>query len=264
MSSIPRSLSRLLRKQTPATAARVSRTATIPIRTAQTQAAPSALKSTPPPFQHQHAHQQPPSTSTPNSKIHDTSEDVIANHPILHILRQDRSLKEARPHLSMPPTLRPSHFVAGTLAGDGKLTSAPYMFLSRPSKRDQNANGEPRQSRGVTVFHTGTHMCGHPGYVHGGFLSVMFDEVFAHTVAQSFRSGTGMTANLNVDFRKPALPERVYVLRAETVKVEGRKAWVEGKMMMMPAGSGGEEEAVLVAEARALFIEPKFAEVCSR
>lgn len=93
---------------------------------------------------------------------------------------------------------------------------------------------------------------------------MMFDEVFAHTVAQSFRSGTGMTANLNVDFRKPALPERVYVLRAETVKVEGRKAWVEGKMMMMPAGSGGEEEAVLVAEARALFIEPKFAEVCSR
>lgn len=163
----------------------------------------------------------------------------------------------------MPPTLRPSHFVAGTLAGEGKLTSAPYMFLSQHSKRDQNANVEPRQSRGVTVFHTGRHMCGHPGYVHGGFLSVMFDEVFAHTVAQSFRSGTGMTANLNVDFRKPALPGRVYVLRAETVKVEGRKAWVEGTMTMMPAGSGGEEEAVLVAEARALFVEPKFAEVCS-
>ncbi|BCS20933.1 PaaI family thioesterase [Aspergillus puulaauensis] len=262
MSSIPRSLSHLLRKQTPATAARVSRTATAPIRTAQTQATPSALKSTPLPFQHQHqhAHQQPPSTSTPNSKIHDTNDDTIANHPILHTLRQDRSLKESRPHLSMPPTLRPSHFVAGTIAGEGKLTSAPYMFLSRHSRRDQEADGEPPRSHGVTVFHTGTHMCGHPGYVHGGFLSVMFDEVFAHTVAQSFRSGTGMTANLNVDFRKPALPGRVYVLRAETVKVEGRKAWAEGTMMMMPSGSGGEEEAVLVAEARALFIEPKFAE----
>jgi acyl-coenzyme A thioesterase PaaI-like protein len=72
-----------------------------------------------------------------------------------------------------------------------------------------------------------------------------------------------MTANLNVDFRKPALPERVYVLKAETVKVEGRKAWVEGVMMMMPAKkTASEDEAVLVAEARALFIEPKFAEVC--
>jgi acyl-coenzyme A thioesterase PaaI-like protein len=72
-----------------------------------------------------------------------------------------------------------------------------------------------------------------------------------------------MTANLNVDYRKPALPDRVYVLRAETVKVEGRKAWVEGVIRMMPAKkTASEDEAVLVAEGRALFIEPKFAEVC--
>lgn len=85
-----------------------------------------------------------------------------------------------------------------------------------------------------------------------------------------------MTANLNVDFRKPALPDRMYVLRAETTKVEGRKAWVEGKMvclpLALPLGSHGivsdvslleesGEEAVMVAEARALFIEPKFADV---
>lgn len=87
-----------------------------------------------------------------------------------------------------------------------------------------------------------------------------------------------MTANLNVDFRKPALPERVYILRAETVKVEGRKAWVEGRMTYLPLPLGapfdvqsvvgdGEllredgEGAVMVAEAKALFVEPKFAEV---
>lgn len=99
-------------------------------------------------------------------------------------------------------------------------------------------------------------MCGHPGYIHGGFLSVMFDEVFAHCVALAFPSGTGMTANLNVDFRKPAIPDRVYVLRAETVKMEGRKAWMEGRLEM---ASGSEVETV--AEARALFVEPKFAEV---
>lgn len=91
-----------------------------------------------------------------------------------------------------------------------------------------------------------------------------------------------MTANLNVDFRKPALPERLYVLRAETTKVEGRKAWVEGKMVCLPLPVGGSYEtlnvpdiglleegsegAVMVAEARALFVEPKFASVslCSK
>lgn len=94
---------------------------------------------------------------------------------------------------------------------------------------------------------------------------MMFDEAFARCVSDSFKSGLGMTANLNVDFRKPALPERVYVLKAETVKVEGRKAWVEGEMRSMPApGSGeGEEGETVVAEARALFVEPKFAEVSS-
>ncbi|KAL4922466.1 HotDog domain-containing protein [Aspergillus aurantiobrunneus] len=268
MSSIPRSLSRLLRKHSPTTATATPKTRpSTPIRTAQTQAAPSALKGTPPPsFQHQHGHNhshnhQKPNTSATTTQSN-TTPDITANHPILHTFRRDPNLKETRPHLSMPAKLRPSHFVAGSLSGEGKLISAPYMFVSRRSTaEDERDVDQPRQSRAVTVFHTGRDMCGHPGYVHGGFLSVMFDEVFAHCVSQSFRSGTGMTANLNVDFRKPALPGRVYVLRAETVKVEGRKAWVEGTMTMMPTrAAGDQEEAVLVAEARALFVEPRFAE----
>ncbi|KAL2839603.1 thioesterase family protein [Aspergillus pseudoustus] len=259
MASLPQFLSRLLRNQLP-TNFNLTRTA---IRTAQTQATSSTLKPShppPPPTAHhhhgfQHAHAKPPTQTQQHI------EDPIATHPLLQSLRADRTLKETRPHLSMAPTLRPAHFVAGTLAGEKKLTSAPYMFLSR-SRTSQNADtdtdAELSKSRAVALFHTGTHMCGHPGFVHGGFLSVMFDEVFAHTVSQSFPSGTGMTANLNVDFRKPALPGRVYVLRAGVVKVEGRKAWVEGSMTMLPAEGKGED--VMVAEARALFVEPKFAE----
>lgn len=96
--------------------------------------------------------------------------------------------------------------------------------------------------------------------MHGGLLSVMFDEAFARCVSTSFSNGLGMTANLNVDFRKPALPERLYVLDASTARVEGRKAWVEGRLTCLP-GVGEEGEGVMVAEARALFVEPKFAEV---
>lgn len=96
---------------------------------------------------------------------------------------------------------------------------------------------------------------------------MLFDEVFARCVSNSFRSGLGMTANLNVDYRKPAVPDRLYVLQAETVRVEGRKAWVEGKMTSLPNRTGngngnGEEQPVMVAEAKALFVEPKFVEVC--
>jgi acyl-coenzyme A thioesterase PaaI-like protein len=143
---------------------------------------------------------------------------------------------------------------------------------------DTQAKESKRASSVVSVFHIGQDLCGHPGFVHGGLLSVLFDEVFARCVSAAFPSGLGMTANLNVDFRKPALPDRMYVLRVETTKVEGRKAWVEGKMTYLPlalphssveggivtdAGLLSEESegAVMVAEARALFIEPKFADV---
>lgn len=50
------------------------------------------------------------------------------------------------------------------------------------------------------------------------------------------------------------------MLSAETVGIEGRKAWVKGGLEMLDGGGNGEE--VMVAEGRALFIEPRFAEVC--
>ncbi|RAK77317.1 PaaI family thioesterase, partial [Aspergillus fijiensis CBS 313.89] len=193
--------------------------------------------------------------------------------PLLQTLRCDKSYTETRPHLSMIPTHRASHFVAGTLSGAHKVTVPPYVFTrtkptqsppSEPPHHPAKAPQAPQATLAQTIslFHLGTTLNGHPGYVHGGLLSVMFDETFARCVAASFASGVGMTANLSVDFRKPARPDRVYVLRAETVRVEGRKAWVEGSLTSLPpAGSASEAEGTMVAEARALFVEPKFAEV---
>ncbi|KAF5866613.1 hypothetical protein ETB97_010706 [Aspergillus alliaceus] len=183
-------------------------------------------------------------------------ESHIARLPLVQSLRRDPSYKESRPHLSMNASIRPAHFVAGSLAGREKITVPPYMWTSTEKLRESGQHA----GRVIAVFHIGKQLCGHPGFVHGGLLSVMFDEAFARCVSASFASGLGMTANLNVDFRKPAVPDRVYVLRAETVKVEGRKAWVEGSLNSLPA-AGEESDPVLVAEARALFVEPKFAEV---
>ncbi|KAL5342760.1 HotDog domain-containing protein [Aspergillus crustosus] len=285
-SSLPRSLSRILRprKQLPS----AIRPLTC-IRAAQTEAAPSSLNGTsPPPHFHNahanahvqpHARQTPPPPTPPPTRTPkyqpginantDTATDPLSSHPLLHSLRANKSLKESRPHLTMPSSHRTAHLVAGSLSGPQKLTTAPYLFLSkRPSTTTSQTpeSQDPHLSTATALFHPGPNLCGHPGFIHGGFLSVIFDEVFAHAVSQCFKSGTGMTANLNVDFRKPALPGRVYVLRARTVKVEGRKAWVEGRMVMLGDGEGsamgGEEEdgGVVVAEGRALFVEPRFAE----
>ncbi|KAL4971124.1 HotDog domain-containing protein [Aspergillus stella-maris] len=265
MAALPRSLPRLLRKQAPAISPRtIIRTHTYtPIRAAQTETASAALNNNhnaPPPFQHNAHTQQKPQSATTQSQ-NQQHQDTLEKHPLLQSLRTNKILKEIRPHLSMPSHLASSHLVAGTLSGPTKLPSAPYMFLTKPIQSEEATF--PRKTSSTTLFTIGPDMCGHPGYIHGGLLSILFDEIFAHTVSQSFKSGTGMTANLNVDFRKPALPNRHYVLRAETVKVEGRKAFVEGGMIMLPLEGDvvkQGEEGVLVAEARALFVEPRFAE----
>ncbi|CAG8219552.1 unnamed protein product [Penicillium salamii] len=203
--------------------------------------------------------------------------DTLVSHiPLVQSLRDAHSTyKESRPHLAIPPAIRQHHFVGGSLTGSGKLAFQPYMWLSTGKTGSKTRSN--RASTVVSVFHIGQDLCGHPGFVHGGLLSVMFDEVFARCVSAAFPSGLGMTANLNVDFRKPALPDRVYVLRTETTKVEGRKAWVEGRMTYLPLAlpqssdansvmsdlsllREDHEGAVMVAEAKALFIEPKFAD----
>ncbi|KAJ5226120.1 hypothetical protein N7468_007345 [Penicillium chermesinum] len=226
--------------------------------------------------------QVPPVNSSSCPHKHGESgnlETLISRMPLVQSLRSPQSAyKESIPHLAIPPAIRQHHLVGGSLAGLGKLALAPYMWTSSTcasEPRAPDASSHPKASSVVSVFHIGRDLCGHPGFVHGGLLSVLFDEVFARCVSAAFPSGLGMTANLNVDFRKPALPDRLYVLRAETTKVEGRKAWVAGKMICLPLPVGSEarevsdvgllEEdspgAVMVAEGKALFVEPKFASV---
>ncbi|OJJ45341.1 hypothetical protein ASPZODRAFT_69704 [Penicilliopsis zonata CBS 506.65] len=192
----------------------------------------------------------PPVTTTP-AAAHATVDDLISSLPLVQSLRRNKAYTESRPHLTMASTLKATHFVAGALTSTGKVSVPPYMFSTKHSSPSS-------PSSVISIFHVGAHLCGHPGYVHGGLLTVLFDEVFARCVSACFPSGLGMTANLNVDFRKPATPDRVYVLRASVTKVEGRKAWVQGTMDCLVGGITG--EGVMVAEAKALFVEPKFAE----
>lgn len=229
--------------------------------------------------------QLPPVKAAPSSQVEPANiETLISQIPLVQSLRAaHKTYKETRPHLAIPPPIRQHHFVGGSLSGSGKLAFQPYMWTSSTSASQQETNpksGKSASKSNVTsIFHIGRDLCGHPGFVHGGLLTVLFDEVFARCVSASFPSGLGMTANLNVDFRKPALPDRLYVLRVETVKVEGRKAWVGGRMIYLPLplaiplDFGGivpdavealteeSEGAVMVAEGRALFVEPKFADV---
>ncbi|KAI9367878.1 HotDog domain-containing protein [Aspergillus egyptiacus] len=198
-----------------------------------------------------------------NNQTQHSTDDLISSLPLTRFLRSPNTpYTEFQPYLCMHPTAQTTHLVSTSLFTPQKIPSQPTFFLH-----------ESPNPRMIATCYVGPHLCGHPGYVHGGLSFLLFDDIFARLAAVVFKSGTGMTANMSIDFRAPAVPDRVYVYRAELGRAEGRKVWVNGEMRCLgeftaeemgnrevAEGDGvseEENEGVLVAEAKALFIEPR-------
>lgn len=175
-------------------------------------------------------------------------ENTLRTHPVAEALRANPEFTEARPHMKIPEALRERNLTAGTLAGPGKIVVPPYVFSEREGKSM------------ISLMYLGGDVCGHQGIIHGGLLATLLDEGLARCCFPALPNKVGVTANLNIDYRAPAMADQYVALRAETVKVEGRKAWVEGRIETLP--SDGQDPLVLV-EAKALFIEPRQAAVSS-
>lgn len=173
-------------------------------------------------------------------------EDGINAHPLVKELRADPKFTESRPHLDLPEEIRAHNLTAGTLAGLNKIVVPPYVFSEEGGKSL------------VSVSYLGTSLSGHPGIVHGGLLATMLDEGLARCCFPALPNKVGVTANLNIDYRRPAPAGSYFVLRATTTKVDGRKAYVEGRIESLPEEG---KEPVVYVEAKALFVEPRNADV---
>lgn len=170
--------------------------------------------------------------------------DHIVNHPLSKRLRATEGMTESRPHLQIPEKLRPFHLTGGPLAGDDKIVVPPLVF----------ADKEAELPSMTQIFYVGPALCGHPNIVHGGLLATMLDEGLAWACFPALPNKVGVTASLKIDYRSPCPASSYVVLKAQTTKVEGRKAWVKGWIEVL-----GEEDGngTRVVEAEALFIEPK-------
>lgn len=153
--------------------------------------------------------------------------------------------------MKIPQAMRPHNFTGGTLLGDEKIVVPPLNF----------ANTTAELPSLISISHLGPSLCGHPGIVHGGLLATLLDEGLARACFPALPNKVGVTANLQINYRKPCPAGSYVVLRAETTKVEGRKAWVRGWIELL--GEGVEEGERLV-EAEALFIEPRGAKNMAR
>lgn len=147
--------------------------------------------------------------------------------------------------MRQPLEQRKHSLTSGTLLGPGRIPVPPLAFTRE---------GEEL----VSITYLGTELCGHVGMVHGGMLGTMLDEGLARCCFAALPNKIGVTANLNLNYRAPVKAGSYVVLKAKTTKVEGRKAWVEGRIETL---GEGEEPGKLLVEATGLFIEPRYAKV---
>ncbi|KAI5919507.1 Adenylylsulfate kinase-domain-containing protein [Camillea tinctor] len=179
---------------------------------------------------------------SPQHDLEHEVEQFINNHPLTKEMRTKEGFIESRPHLKIPDPYRAQNLTAGVLLGPGKVVVPPIAFTEEGGKSI------------VSIYYLGNDVCGHPGIVHGGLLATMLDEGLARACFAALPFGMGVTANLNINYRAPTMANSYVVLRATTTKVEGRKAWVEGRIETLV---DNDEKPVVLAEATALYISPK-------
>jgi acyl-coenzyme A thioesterase PaaI-like protein len=85
---------------------------------------------------------------------------------------------------------------------------------------------------------------GAPGFAHGGAVATALDDTLGTLLV--VLGQPGVTARLEIDYRRPAFLGRRFQLEAWVDRVEGRKMHMEARMR------DGED---VVAEAHALFIQ---------
>ncbi|KAL2872020.1 PaaI family thioesterase [Aspergillus lucknowensis] len=184
------------------------------------------------------------SAFTPTDEFTEKVEDHINNHPLTQSLREDPAYTGSRPYLKIPEKIRARNLTAGTLSNSEGIVVPPLVFCNKET------------GSLVSIIYLGPSVSGHPGIVHGGLLATLLDEGMGRCAFLVLPNKVGVTANLNVDYRRPAMASNYFVMRAQVVKSEGRKAWVEAHIETLP--EEGQEPEVLV-EAKSLFIEPKAA-----
>jgi acyl-coenzyme A thioesterase PaaI-like protein len=85
---------------------------------------------------------------------------------------------------------------------------------------------------------------GPPGYVHGGWVALAFDEALG--IANVASGHPGMTARLTIRYRRPTPLRTELVLEARTERTEGRRVHTVGRLL---------DGDTVTAEAEGIFVD---------
>ncbi|KAI5310099.1 hypothetical protein KEM55_001683, partial [Ascosphaera atra] len=113
----------------------------------------------------------------------------------------------------------------------GKLEEwEPYTSFSETQKRGRLTSGglngsrgiamqrifwSPEEKRAITYCYLGNGITGWPGVIHGGLQATLLDESLGRVALRSFPNHAGVTANLNLDYKRPVAQNAFYKVVAE-------------------------------------------------
>jgi acyl-coenzyme A thioesterase PaaI-like protein len=135
----------------------------------------------------------------------------------------------------------PGHALFGVLIGKDLIES--YEVYKRPQEDTESENVL------VVLVKFGTRLDGHSGVVHGGILSLIFDDALGFGY-EALGVHMAVTANLKVDFRAP-------VPAGAKVRVDAQLEYREGRKLFWKAQMTSLDKSILYAEATSLYIVPR-------
>lgn len=105
---------------------------------------------------------------------------------------------------------------------------------------------DPEKNRVVSPVFAPESMAGFPRILHGGFQSMLLDEILFWTIYQLCGKLT-VTASLNIKFQKTVPTETPFLVYGELMKASGRIFKVQG---------GIEQNGLLLTQGEGVFIQP--------
>ncbi len=129
------------------------------------------------------------------------------------------------------------------------MVAIPPLVFTKTATGAAQLGGNEGDS--TIIVHLGRSVCGHDGIVHGGMLATVCDEALARTAMYNLPGKIGVTARLEIDYRKPTMADQFIVLETKLVESKGRKAVVQGTVK--------DAKGQKLLDCRAIFVEPKYA-----
>lgn len=150
----------------------------------------------------------PPAPPTPDSREDiytiEVLHDQASKLPIVRQLSSDSSFTESwDAYETLSPKHKSQHLMAGVMTGSRGVGGYQRIWYN------------PSTGELVSVVFIGGATTGWPGVVHGGLLATILDESCGRAAFKQWGGKTGVTARLELNYRKATLANGFYVIRAK-------------------------------------------------